>query len=244
MLEILKSRSSIRKFKETPIPEETLNEVLESATYAPTGGNLQNYSIIVTKDEENRKALSDIHLNQSQIETAPVILTFCVDVRRNSDWLNQRGEESPFYNTWGFFLSFQDTMLSAQNAVTAAESLGLGSCFSGAALIRILSLIEFFECPKGVLPIATLALGWPDEIPMKRQKLPLKAIVHQEQYKAIDSEVINKLYQNKEAQDSKFYHNHQLGEIYTSKYPPHETPVFSENLQKALKQQGFYKKMD
>lgn len=174
---------SIRKFTGKDIDDATLEKILKASCHAPTGGNLQNYSIIVTRDSERKNVLSDIHYQSHMVQSAPVVLTFCGDLSRISKWCELKGENVDFFNEWGMYLATADTWLAVQNAILAAESLGLGGCVLGSTFHRSLALIDFFNLPKGVVPIATLPMGYPDEDPTSKPRLPLDIIVHQEKYK-------------------------------------------------------------
>ncbi|MGK5087339.1 nitroreductase family protein [Bdellovibrionota bacterium FG-2] len=251
-LELLFNRTSVRDFLNKVVPDEVLSKILEMGTRAPSGGNLQSYGIIVTQDPDRRKALGEIHFGQPMFLTAPVILTFCVDVERNSRWCKLRGANAGFDNLWGFLLGMADAWSAAQNVVVAAESLELGSCHSGATFVRTLSLIDFFGCPRGVLPVATLVLGYPSKRTARRGRLPQQSVVHEETYHQASDDVLLAAYQAQEDEGFRYYEGlyervgksqgkiDQLAKIYTEiKYRGEETSLFSENFTAALKKQGF-----
>jgi len=197
MIEAIINHKSVRKFKDQEIDDNTLEQILNAACRAPTGSNLQSYSIIVTKDQARKNTLSDIHYNSKMIETAPITLTFCADLNRIKRWCQLKGEDVDFYNEWGLYLATADTWLAVQNAIIAANSLKLGSCLIGSTFHRSIPLIDFFELPKGTLPLTTLILGHPDEIKEPRVRLPLKAIIHQETYQKPDDNQLLDLYKEK-----------------------------------------------
>ena len=249
----IKDHTSIRKFKNQDIPKNILEDIFLAASQAPTGGNLQNYSIVITKDQKRKKKLSDIHFGMEMILAAPVILTFLVDVRRNQSWAKDRDSDLHFHNLFGFLFGTVDAIGAAQNMILTAESHGLGTCHSGATYQRVLSLIDFFQCPRGVIPIATLVLGYPDEIPDKRTRLPLAAICMNEIYETSEQTSRDEHYKEKEEADLSYYLSKSeilkkvkelkiksLPEIYSQiKYLEDDCQIFSENFTLALKRQGF-----
>jgi nitroreductase len=193
--ECLKEHRSIRSFKDIPIAEELLSEILDCATRASTGGGMQLYSVIVTTDADRRAALAAIHLGSDTVRRAPVTLTFCLDGRRLGRWLALRGETAGFDNMWGFVIGFSDALLAAQNALIAAESEGLGGCFLGSTIVAAPMLARFLECPSHVVPVATLVLGHPAETPELGTRLPREAVVHRERYIETPAQELRAMYE-------------------------------------------------
>jgi nitroreductase len=245
MIDTILKHRSIRKYKNTAIEEETLNKILLSATRAATTGNMQVYSIIVTKDIEKRKKLWEIHFKQNMVLEAPVILTFCADFNRFNKWCIERNAEPGYDNFLSFETALIDAFLAAQNASLAAEELGLGTCYLGTCLYQAEKLIDFFNCPKGVIPVATLVVGYPDENPELVDRLPLEGIVHYEKYKDYSPEDINKIYYEKENLPAtkellKINQTETLAQIFTQKrYTKKDNEYFSKELLKIIKKQGF-----
>ena len=126
MLECMKNRRSIRKYTDQDIPESLLNELLEVATRASNTGNMQLYSVVVTRDPANKEKLAPAHFNQPMITGAPVVLTFCADANRFVKWAECRKAEAGFDNLQTFIASTIDAMLFAQSFCNAAEEKGLG----------------------------------------------------------------------------------------------------------------------
>lgn len=108
-----------------------LNELLEVAFRASTTGNMQLYSVIVTRDEENKKKLAPAHFNQPTVTTAPVVLTFCADFNRFIKWCELRKAQHGYDNFQSFYTATIDALLVAQQFCTAAELCGLGICYLG-----------------------------------------------------------------------------------------------------------------
>ena len=199
MKSVLFKHRSIRKFRSTPIPEELLHELLEAATRASTCGNMQLYSLVVTRDEALRRELAPCHFNQPMVRTAPVVLTFCIDLRRFSKWCEQRKAE-PGYNNFEWFVTGAvDTLLVAQTFCVAAEEKGLGICYLGTTTYNPQMIVEALELPELVFPITTVTVGWPAEQPEQVDRLPLEAIVHEEVYHDYTPQDIDRLYAYKES---------------------------------------------
>ena len=125
MLECMKNRRSIRKYTDQDIPESLLNELLEVATRASNTGNMQLYSVVVTRDPANKEKLAPAHFNQPMITGAPVVLTFCADANRFVKWAECRKAEAGFDNLQTFIASTIDAMLFAQSFCNAAEEFAI-----------------------------------------------------------------------------------------------------------------------
>ena len=253
----LLSHRSIRNFSSREVPSALLDQILGAAARAPTAGNLQSYSAIITRDPERRADLFEIHFRQEMVLHAPVVVTICVDVRRNTRWMEGQGAEPGFLNFWGFLVGMADAWCATQNIVIAAEHFGLGTCPSGGTFIKALNLIDYFHCPRGVIPVATLVLGYPSldesEVEKVRPRLPLAAWTHEERYSDRSVEALASDYSEREKIDGEYYKNlyglegvghelaaQNLAQIYTRlKYKKLETALFSSNFIAALKRQGF-----
>lgn len=198
MMNTLLKHRSIRRFKSTPIPEEELRELLEAASRASTCGNMQLYSLVVTRDKAMREKLLPCHFGQQMVVEAPCVVTVCADVHRFSMWCRQRDAE-PAYDNFAWFLTATvDALLAAQNLVVAAEARGLGICYLGTTLYTAGDIVRTLNLPKGVLPITTIVLGYPDEKPELTDRLPLDAVVHFEQYNDYTSAEIDELWAERE----------------------------------------------
>ena len=129
MLETIFNHRSIRKYKNTPVSEDILNQILAAGTRASTTGNMQVYSIVVTQKEELRKQLWEAHFKQDMVLQAPVHLTFCADFNRFNKWCIQRNAQPGYDNYLSFFTAAIDALLVSQNVALAAETHGLGICY-------------------------------------------------------------------------------------------------------------------
>lgn len=192
IIRLLLGRASLRKFIDKRVPTDVLHTILRAGIHAPTGGNLQPYSIIKIEDPAARRRLAELNLNQPYVEAAPVSLLFCIDWRRLERWADL--EKAPFSATSSFrhfWISFQDTVIAAQNIATAADALGLGSVYIGTVLECFREIRDMFNLPMGVFPVVLLCLGYPEKRPEPRNKLPVEVVVHDGKYRELgDDELL------------------------------------------------------
>lgn len=244
-MQLLNNHRSIRKYKEDDISEELLQDILEAGCRASNTGNMQVYSIIVSRDEKKKEKLAPCHFNQPMVKNAPVVLTFCADFNRFNIWCKQRNA-TPGYDN---FLSFQtaaiDAIIAAQNVCIAAENKGLGICYLGTTIYTADKIIDILKLPKGVVPVTTVTIGYPDENPPKTDRLPLEAIIHRETYQNYSGKSIDALYSLKETlpQNRQFVAENRkenLAQVFTDiRYTKANNEVFSDALLKVLKMQDF-----
>ena len=243
--DILNNRRTIRKYTSEPIDDKLLDELLTMGCRASTTGNMQVYSIIITRDELKKKELSPLHFNQKMVTEAPVVLTFCADFNRFNKWCRYRTAEPGYDNFLSFMTAAIDALLVAQTVCIAAESKGLGICYLGTTTYNANKIIDLFELPIGVVPVTTITLGWPAEIPDQVDRLPLKAIIHRESYKDYSKEDIEEYYFEKEGRtDSKEFvrenKKETLAQVFTDiRYTKADNIYFSGILLQVLKDQGF-----
>jgi len=250
MIDTISKHRTIRKYKKTSINDITLNQILEAGIRASTTGNMQVYSIIITRDEEKKKQLAPCHFNQAMVTQAPVLLTFCADFNRFNRWCEFRDAKPGYDNFLSFYTASIDALLVAQNVCLAAEDKGLGICYLGTTTYNAKKIIEILELPKGVIPVTTITLGYPDEKPELTDRLPLSAIIHNETYKDYTKDSINKIYAEKEAlkQTIELLKENQketLAQIFTDKrYTKKDNIAFSKAFLDAIKEQGFFNHED
>ncbi len=252
-LELLSAHRSIRAYKPDFVPDHVLQDVLHAATRASSSGNMQTYSIIVTKEAERRQALWKFHFEQDMIVQAPLLLTFCADWNRMSKWCRLSNAEPGFDNFLSFLVAFADALIAAQNAALAAEAHGLGICYMGTTLCCTTELVDFFGLPKDVFPATTLVVGYPAEDPEPRARLPIESIVHNERYEDFDEERVRSTYYSRETEGWKRYMSYDdmrdmivssgvenLAQVYTElKYRKTDNQEISEDLLANLRRQGF-----
>lgn len=245
MIEQLLAHRTIRKYKNGPVGEATIRNILQAGCRASTTGNMQLYSIIITRDEAGKKALAPCHFNQSMVLNAPLVLTFCADFNRFNKWCKLSNAEPGYDNFLSFVTAAIDALLVAQNVTIAAESEGLGVCYLGTTTYLAAKIIDVLKLPKGVVPVTTLTIGWPDESPEQIDRLPLDAIVHLETYLDYTEDQIIKAYREKENRiDNRQFvtenNKETLAQVFTDiRYKKSDNLVFSNMLLGVLKEQGF-----
>jgi len=245
MLDVLNNRTTIRKYSDKDVSQELLNEVLEAGCRASTTGNMQVYSIVVTRDSAMKEKLAPSHFNQPMVKNAPVTLTFCADFNRFNKWCKLNNAEPGYDNFLSFVTASIDALLVAQTVCVAAEAKGLGICYLGTTTYLAKNIIDTLNLPKGVVPITTVTLGWPDEKPVQIDRLPLEAVVHNETYKDYSDADIKNLYAEKEArEDNKAFvkenNKESLAQVFTDvRYKKADNVTFSNMLLSVLNEQGF-----
>lgn len=179
------SRKSVRVYENRPIEIEKKRIILESALQAPTAGNMTLYSIIDVTDEDLKKRLSVTCDNQPFIADAPLVLIFCADYSRWYECFCAVEDEVRKPGAGDLLLSYTDAVIAAQNAVVAAESLGIGSCYIGDILENYEIHKELLNLPKYVIPSAMLVFGYPTKQQKERVKparFKLEDIIHENSY--------------------------------------------------------------
>ena len=243
----IKQRRTIRKYTQQPVSDELLNQLIEDASRTQTMGNLQLYSVVVTRAEEKKEMLAPAHFFQPMVTQAPVVLTICADFRRTSDWCLNRKANPGYDNVLSFLNAATDALLFTQTFCCLAEEKGLGICFLGTTVYQPQAIISALELPELVFPVATLTVGWPAESPSQTDRLPLQAIVHQETYNAFTSERINNCYTERESlPENKHFveinNKETLAQVFTDiRYTRKDNESMSATLLTTLAQQKFLK---
>jgi len=246
MFETVKSRRTIRKYQQMDIEPELLNDLLNTSFRASTIGGMQLYSVILTKDKEMKEQLSPAHFNQPMVKTAPIVLTFCADLRRFSKWCEQRKATPGYNNLMSFFNSAMDTLLVAQTFCTLAEEAGLGICYLGTTTYNPQMIIDTLQLPELVFPVTTITVGYPEVIPEQVDRLPAEAIIHQEKYRDYAPADIDRYYAEKESlPESKQFvmenNKETLAQVFTDvRYTQKDNEFMSANLLEVLKKQGLF----
>ena len=199
----LHERKSVRAFTPEPVSAEDERAVLEAACQAPTAGNEQLYDIIVVRDAAKKEALAHTCDEQPFIAKAPLVLVFCADLRRWWRAFGLAGAEPRLPGVGDFLLAMEDVMCAAQNAVVAAQSLGLGSCYIGDVLEHREEQARILGCPRYVVPAAMLVIGHPAPAQLTRKKprrFELDGIVFTDGYREPSDEELKALLAQKEGQ--------------------------------------------
>lgn len=202
--EFFTTRRTIRSYSSREITDAELNAMLEAAAHAPTTGNMQLYSVIVTRSEEGKKALAPTHFNQPQTTGCNVLLTFCADFNRFVKWCEVSDAKPGYDNFQSFVTAVIDTTIFAQQFCTIAEMNGIGCCYLGTTTYNAPQIAEILNLPPRVVPLITLSVGYPQGEAPVSDRIPIDSIVHQEKYSDYTPERIKAVYAEKEArEDSK-----------------------------------------
>lgn len=244
-MESLRNRRSIRKYAGRDVSDLLLNDLLFQAERTQTMGNLQLYSVVITRDRQKKEQLAPAHFNQPMVTGAPVVLTFCADFRRTSLWAENRKATPGYDNFLSFINAMSDTLLYCQTFCNLAEEEGLGYCYLGTTVYMPEMIIDTLQLPKLVMPVATITLGWPEETPPLSDRLPLEAIIHHETFQDYTPERIDRFYAVKEALPENRHfveinNKETLAQIFTDiRYTKKDNEAMSEGMMRALKKQGF-----
>lgn len=246
LLESMRNRRSIRQYAKQDISESLLNELLEIASRVSNTGNMQLYSVVITKDQAEKEKQAPFHFRQKMVTEAPVLLTFCADVNRFVRWAGQRGADAGFDNLQMFLAATIDAMLFAQAFCDAAEAKGLGLCYLGTTAYNADKIIEALSLPRLVVPVVSVTVGYPaDPLPDQVERLPMEAIVHHEAYTDFTPAAIDRIYKEKEESDVNIRYVEEnkketLAHVFTDiRYPRKNNEYFSEVFLQVLKDQGF-----
>ena len=239
------TRRTIRQYAPRDVDDQLLLRLLADAERTQTMGNLQLYSVVVTRDADKKAQLAPAHFNQPMVTQAPVVLTFCADFRRTTRWAEERQADPGYDNPLSFLNAATDALLYCQTFCNLAEAEGLGLCYLGTTVYMPEAIIDILALPRLVFPVATITLGWPDEQPPLTDRLPIEAIVHRETYDDYTAERIDRFYNEKEnlPENRHFVeinHKQTLAQVFTDcRYTRRDNEALSETLFKALRRQGF-----
>jgi nitroreductase len=253
---LMAAHRSIRQYKPDPLPEGLADRLLEEALHgSSSSGNLNLISVIKTQQPERRERLFELHGGQPMVRQAPLVLTFCADSFRTREWLARRDARLGFADLVSWHTAAFDAMILAQTAALAFESHGLGICYMGTTLFSMRGIADFLELPDNVLPVTSLVVGWRDEAPAQRDRLPAAAWIHDERYHRPTGEDIDRDFAERERRGRARYMEsspemaalwtehgiRSLAQYYTSriKYDPDRFEGFSADIETLLQQRGF-----
>ncbi len=246
MTNTILNHRSIRKYKKRKLDKELIDKILQAGIRASNTGSMQAYSIIVTQSSSKKNELLPLHFNQEAVKQAPLILTFCADLNRFNKWCELRSTKPAYDNFLWFYTASIDASITAQNCAIEAEANGLGICYMGTTNYTAEKIIDVLKLPRGVIPVTTLTVGYPDETPSLTDRLPTNAVVHYEEYSDFSEKEINEIYKEYENSDfSKKIVNENgvksLAHVFTEKRYTKENNIhFSKSLLEVVKKQGFW----
>lgn len=241
----LTTRRTIRQYSNREVSQELLNRLMTEASRTQTMGNLQLYSVVVTRSAEKKQQLAPAHFNQPMVTKAPVVLTVCADFNRTSVWARNRKAVPGYDNFLSFVNAGIDALLFTQTLCNLMDEEGLGYCFLGTTVYMPQMIIDTLHLPQLVMPVATITVGWPAEEPPLSDRLPLESFIHDETYKDYMAQDIDTYYQYKEqlAENRHFCEINKketLAQIFTDiRYTKKDNEAMSAGLLEVLKHQGF-----
>lgn len=212
VIALMLDHRSVRGFKTDPLPAGTLETMIAAAQSAATSSNLQTWSVVSVDDPEARKEFAAIANNQKHIMECPLFLAWIADTSR----LARLGEQErielevlPYLET--YLVAAIDAALAAQNAVTAAESLGLATVYIGAMRNNVERVSELLALPKGAMCVFGLCVGKPKDgiTNAVKPRLPQAAILHHERYSGARDQEIRTAY---DAELTRYSKQHEMGQ--------------------------------
>ncbi|MDE6019126.1 MAG: nitroreductase family protein [Muribaculaceae bacterium] len=240
------NRTTVRNYAKKHIPEDILDSILEKAMRAPTCGNMQLYSVIVTRDPANLEKLAKEHFNQPAAAGADVILTVCADFNRFTQWCEASNAKPGYDNFHSFMMALTDAIIYTQQIVTIAEMEGIGTCYLGTVNYNAGQISELLRLPDLVVPVASLSLGYPDNDTIDQcERLPLDAIRHYETYRNDSKDEIVELFKSKDDFDinKQFVVENKkesLAQVFTDiRYPESVNKTVSDSFIALLKNKRF-----
>jgi len=216
-LKVIDNRRSLRGHDPRPISREHKDWIIHSAIRAPTAGNMMHYSIVEVADQMKKDQLVTTCDNQPFIAKAPLVLLFLADLQRWYDFFEfsrvpelceARHIEYSTPQESDLLLACCDALVAAQNAVIAAESLGIGSCYIGDIMENIEIHRKMFDLPRWVFPIALLCFGYPTKHETTRKKsprFPEQFVYFQDRYSRVDSRQFDTMLMNHFGNPDTFY---------------------------------------
>lgn len=239
------NRRTIRRYTDRPVDLSLIDSLIEQAAHAPTTGNMQLYSVVVSASPAEKAALAPMHFNQPQVEGCSVVLTFCADFNRFSRWCQERDAEPCYDNFQSLMAAILDTVAFAQQFNTVAELAGLGCCWLGTTTYNAREIAQALCLPRLVVPVITLTVGYPADNGVDVGRLPVDSIVHHGHYEDYSTERIDCFYAEKEARDDSRQfvsenNKETLAQVFTDvRYPRANNELFSVKFLEYLRDCGF-----
>lgn len=240
-----KTRRTIRAYQDRSLDMDVIEDMLEASSHAPTCGNMQLYSVIVTTDNAGKTALAPAHFNQPSVTSASAVLTFCADFNRFVKWCRQRNADPGYDNFQSFVSAMLDTVIFAQQFCTIAEMRGFGTCYLGTTTWNAPMIADALGLPSMVIPVITVTLGYPAEDGVISDRIPASGYIHKERYHDYTPADIDRIYAPKEAlPESRVFveenHKDTLAQVFTDvRYPRQANEHFSKVFHDFLERNGF-----
>jgi nitroreductase len=248
VMEVLMKRKSIRAYEDREIPAEVRAEILKATLRAPTAGNLMLYSILEITDQSMKDQLAVTCDNQPFIARAPMVWIFLADYQRWFDYFLASGvnelckqKKLPLQKPEeaDLFLACCDALIAAQNAVIAAESFGIGSCYIGDIMEQYETHREMLSLPQYVFPIGMLVFGYPTQQQKDRgytHRFDEKYILFENRYHHLDKDEFKEMFGERERQLSKGKSMQGITTVGQATYLRKFSADFSTEMRRAVKE--------
>ncbi|HEB97281.1 MAG TPA: oxygen-insensitive NADPH nitroreductase [Sedimenticola thiotaurini] len=236
VIRLLRAHRSIRRFQQRPVPPELVEELVRAGQAASTSSFIQACTLIQVNDPADRERLAEYAGGQSCVATAPLFLVFCADMQRHRLACDMNGVEMLSGYTEQFITATVDCALLAQNLMVAAEAVGLGGVYIGGIRNRIAAVAELLALPELVYPVFGMCLGWPDQDPEIKPRLPLEVVLKQDRYDdsgdrgriAGYDRVVEQYYANRLGSDKRTTWSRQMAGMLEKEARPHMLPFLRE----------------
>lgn len=219
-IDLLLNHRSIRAFSTQPIAPDARDAIIAAAQSASSSSFLQCSSIIRITDPALRQTLAHYCGDQQHVVDAAEFWVFCADFHRHLDIFPQ----AQIGLAEQLLLGCVDTALMGQNALVAAESLGLGGVFIGGIRNHIADVTSLLALPQQVLPLFGLCLGYPTATPDLKPRLPASLVVHENSYQPLDKAALAQ-------------YDQQLGDYYQLRGSNRRRDTWSEHVQRTLQKE-------
>lgn len=242
----LAQRATVRQFAKRDVPVALIDRLLQIAVQAPNTGNMQQYSVVVTTDPDELKALAPAHFSQPASTGCAAMLTFCVDFNRFEHWCRISDAKPGYDNFQAFIWGVIDTVIFAQQFNTLAEAEGLGCCYLGTTTYNAPAIADTLRLPDRVVPVVTLAVGYPASMPRPTYRLPADAVIHHGYYNEYTDEDITRMYSPIESMEEnrRFVSENAkqtLAQVFTDvRYPGESNSLFSRIYLEMIEKKGFH----
>jgi FMN reductase (NADPH) len=183
-LALLSRHASVRDYRPEPVGDLLLECIVASAQRASTSSNLQTWSVVAVRDSERRQSLAALCGQQAHVAQAPLFLAWCADLSRLDRVCEARGYTQSTSHIESFLVAAVDAAIAAQNGALAAEAMGLGICYIGAIRNDPEGVVSLLSLPHHVFPLVGMTVGWSDQAPRAKPRLPLEAVLHVERYES------------------------------------------------------------
>ena len=240
-------RKSCRQFSQEKIHIKEVTAIIEKASKAPTCGNMQLYSVIITQDPDRLAKLSTYHYNQPAASTAPMILTICADLNRFTKWCNLSNAKSGFDNFHSFITALIDAVIFTQQIVTISEMEGYGTCYLGTVIYNAAEISKMFDLPELVIPVTSLAIGFPKDEGEETIRLKPEVVMHLEKYRHDNDNDIIEFHKEQEnfSPNRRFIDENKkdnLAQVFSEiRYPKELNESISKKMIRLLKDKRFFK---